>query len=113
MRRQLLEKTIYKLHAQVCQTLGNPKRIEIIDILRDKEMTAGELSQRMGIAKSNLSQHLSILKGKGIINGRREGVNIYYRISNPKVNRACRLMREVLFDRLNKDKRLAEQIKEM
>jgi ArsR family transcriptional regulator len=63
-------------------------------------MTASELIEKIGVSKANLSQHMSILKSKGVVLTRREGVNIYYRISNPKIIQACDLMREVLLEQL-------------
>ena len=53
------DKTVYILHSNICKALANPIRIEIIDILNDKELTFGEIREITGVLKSNLSQHLS------------------------------------------------------
>jgi ArsR family transcriptional regulator len=74
--------------------------LEVLSTLRDKEMNASELIDKTGLSKANLSQHMSILKSKGVVVSRREGVNIYYRISSPKIIQACDLMREVLLEQL-------------
>ena len=103
-------KEIYEMQAVVCQTLANAKRLEIIHTLCDKELTVGELAKNMGIRTANLSQHLSLMKSNGIVEARRDGVRIYYRISNPKVVRACALMKEVLAERLAGDLRLSRKI---
>jgi DNA-binding transcriptional ArsR family regulator len=89
---------IYELHADICKIFSNAKRLEIINALKDKEMSASELIERIGLSKANLSQHMSILRSKGVILTRREGVNIYYRIANSKIIQACHLMREVLLE---------------
>ena len=89
---------IYELHADLCKVFSNAVRLEIINTLRDKEMSARELIERIGLSKANLSQHMSVLKLKGVILTRREGVNIYYRIANPKIIQACQLIREVLLE---------------
>jgi ArsR family transcriptional regulator len=89
---------IFELHADVCKVFSNSKRLEILNTLRDKEMTASELIEAIGLSKANLSQHMSILKSKGVVVSRREGVNIYYRISDSKIIQACDLMREVLLE---------------
>ena len=91
---------IFELHADVCKVFSNTKRLEILNTLRDKEITASELIEKIGFSKANLSQHMSILKSKGVVLTRREGVNIYYRISNSKIIQACDLMREVLLEQL-------------
>jgi DNA-binding transcriptional ArsR family regulator len=51
------ERNLYKLHADICNTLGNPKQLEIIDTLRRRELTVTELAAALEISQSNLSQH--------------------------------------------------------
>ncbi|MBI5888352.1 MAG: winged helix-turn-helix transcriptional regulator [Deltaproteobacteria bacterium] len=104
-------KEIYAIHAGICQCLANPKRLEIINTLRDKEMAASSIAGIVGISKANMSQHLAMMRNKGILRSRRVGVNIYYAIENPKVIQACDIMREVLFDYLNKRQRLTKKMK--
>jgi len=106
-----MEKEIYELHASICQTLSNPKRLEILNTLREKEMPVKKLIVVTGFSKANLSQHLALLRQKKIVLARRDGVNIYYRISNPKVIKACDLMREVLYEQLSKDEKLVKKLR--
>jgi ArsR family transcriptional regulator len=96
------DKTIYGLHANICKALANPIRIEIIDVLGDKEMTFGEIQETTGVLKSNLSQHLSLMASNGILIQRKEGLNVYFKISSEKITVACRMMREVLIENLKK-----------
>jgi ArsR family transcriptional regulator len=93
-------KQIYELHAGICKTLANAKRIEIINLLRSGEKPVGWLLEKTGLSKANLSQHLSIMRQQGIVKARKAGLNVFYRISNPKIVRACDLMREVLFEQM-------------
>lgn len=102
------DKRIYKLHARICQALSSPKRLEVLNLLRDGERSVGELASEMSISVTNLSQHLAILREKGMVKTRRDGVNIYYRMANPKIIQACDLMREVLFEQLAESRELAE-----
>ena len=55
------DKTLYTLHSNIFKALANPIRIEIIDILNNKEMSFRELQEATGVLKSNLSQHLTVL----------------------------------------------------
>jgi ArsR family transcriptional regulator len=105
-----MDKKIYQLHALVCQTLANPKRLEILNTLGNREMAAGELAAAIGITKANLSQHLAVMRERGIVLARREGLNVYYRVANPKVIQACELMRQVLFEQLAESGELAAQL---
>lgn len=94
------EQQLYELHASICQTLANPKRLEIIAHLGDGEKTVTELMEAMQISQANLSQHLGLMRQRGIVIARRDGLNIYYRLSNPKMIQACDLMRQVLLENL-------------
>jgi len=89
---------LFVLHAQVCKTLAHPKRLEILTTLGNNELAAGDISRKTNIPKANVSQHLALMRNAGILETRRDGVNIYYRLSSPKVIRACELMREVLLE---------------
>ncbi|GBD95897.1 MAG TPA: ArsR family transcriptional regulator [Nitrospirae bacterium] len=102
-----MNKKIHEIHADICKTLGNAKRIEILNALDNRELSVSELVDILDISPSNISQHLAIMRQKGILTARREGVNIYYKISNPKVSKACALMREVLLEQLEDGRKIA------
>jgi len=98
MKAILTDKSIFEMQAEICKTLTNPKRIEILNVLKTDERTVTELVAALGASKANVSQHLAVMRHKGILTTRREGVNIFYRVANPKVIEACSLMKEVLFE---------------
>ena len=98
MKALLTDKAIFEMQAEICKTLTNPKRIEILNALKTEERTVTELVNILGASKANVSQHLAVMRHKGILTTRREGVNIFYRVANPKVIEACTLMKEVLFE---------------
>jgi ArsR family transcriptional regulator len=102
---------IIELHADICKVFSNAKRLEILNTLRDREMTASELIEKIGLSKANLSQHMSILRSKGVVLTRREGVNIYYQISSPKIIKACDLMREVLLEQLQEKGKMVASLR--
>ncbi len=102
------DKTLYELQSDVCKTLASPKRIEILSALKEGEKTVSELVEILGVPKANVSQHLAVMRHKGILKSRREGINIYYSVSNRKVIDACILMKEVLMDQMKEKGRLAE-----
>ena len=102
------ERRLYHLHARICHVLANPKRLEIIDRLRTDEKSVGELADMMQIGQANLSQHLAVMRQQGIVTPRREGASVYYGLSNPKIVKACDLMRQVLLEHLKAGANLAE-----
>jgi DNA-binding transcriptional ArsR family regulator len=103
-------KTLFELQSEVCKTLASAKRLEIINALKDGEKTVGELVDILGVPKANVSQHLAVMRHKGILKSRRDGVNIYYRIANPKVVQACVLMREVLTEQMKERSKLIDLV---
>jgi len=103
----MTDRQIYKLHASICHTLANPKRLEIIDKLRARELSVTALAEAMKISQANLSQHLAIMRQRGIVTTRREGLNVFYKLSNPKIIQACDLMRQVLLEHLEAAAELA------
>jgi ArsR family transcriptional regulator len=102
------DKTLYELQSEVCKTLASPKRIEILNALKDGEKTVSELVDILGVPKANVSQHLAVMRHKGILKSRREGINMYYSVSNLKVIEACILMKEVLVEQMKEKGKLAE-----
>ncbi|MFH1647511.1 MAG: metalloregulator ArsR/SmtB family transcription factor [Chloroflexota bacterium] len=98
-----MEDQIYYYHADMCKVFSHPKRLEVINILRDGEMTVTELSQKLGLTAGNLSQHLSMMKERRILLSRKEGNMVYYRIANPKLIRCFDMMREMLFEQIRQD----------
>jgi ArsR family transcriptional regulator len=103
-----MEDQIYAYHAEMCKVFSHPKRLELIDILRDKEMSAGELGERLGLASANLSQHLTMMRERHILISRREGNVVYYRIANPRLLEAFDLLREILFEHIRQDAALIQ-----
>lgn len=102
------DKTLFELQSEVCKTLASSKRIEIINALKDGEKSVGELVTILGVPKANVSQHLAVMRHKGILSSRREGTNIYYSVSNAKVIQACTLMKEVLMEQMQEKGKFAE-----
>ena len=106
-----MEHKLYELHAQMCQVFTSPKRLEILNLLRDKELSVGQLAKLVNIRQANLSQHLSILREKGIVKTRRAGVTIYYSLVNPKISKAFDIIREMLLERLAQTEKLCRDIR--
>jgi DNA-binding transcriptional ArsR family regulator len=104
------DKSLFEMQSDVCKTLGSPKRIEILNALKEGEKTVSELVEILGVPKANVSQHLAVIRHKGILKSRRDGINIYYSVSNRKVIDACILMKEVLMDQMKEKGRLAEMV---
>jgi len=104
------DKTIYLLHANICKALANPIRIEIIEIIGEKEVPFTDIQAETGVLKSNLSQHLSLMVSNGLLIQRKEGLKTFYKLSSEKIAIACRMMREILVDNLKKQHEIINQL---
>ncbi len=103
---------IYRMHAQICKALADPKRLLILNELREGEKTVGEMASALELPQATVSQHLAILRQRSLVYSRRHGVNVFYTIANNKVIRAFDLLREVMAEQLEKEQELHEAYKE-
>lgn len=87
---------IHRLHATVCKALSDPKRLLIIDALRDGERSVGEICDRLRLSQTNVSQHLAMLRDKGLVATRRDAQWVFYSLTSPKITEAMDLLREVM-----------------
>jgi ArsR family transcriptional regulator, virulence genes transcriptional regulator len=101
---------LYALKAELCKTFADAKRLIIIDELRGGEMTVGELARELELPQAVVSRNLAILRDKGVVQFRKEGTSVYYTLSDPKIGDACEMVHEILLDRMEKNKELAERI---
>ncbi|HEV2139377.1 MAG TPA: metalloregulator ArsR/SmtB family transcription factor [Nitrososphaerales archaeon] len=96
------EDELYQLQAEFCKGMAHPKRIRLLTTLKTGEKTVTELTKLTGIRQANLSQHLALLRQFGSLRSRREGSNIYYSISDPRIVEACELVRSCIAEKLRK-----------
>lgn len=89
---------LFELHAELCKTLSDPKRLKILYALGNNEKSVSELAKLTGMRQANLSQHLAILRQKGVVSNRKSGTTVFYKITFPKMVKACNLIREVLLE---------------
>jgi ArsR family transcriptional regulator len=81
--------------AELFKVMSSSKRLEIMNIIKDKEVTVNEISKSLGLRKSNTSQHLAYLRYVGIVGARRSGKNIFYKLVDPKIMDSCKILNEV------------------
>ena len=81
----MAEEIVTKLTADFFKTLSHPVRVNILRLLRDGERCVCELIEDMDIEQSNLSQHLGVLKKQGLLDSRKDGQKVMYRVVYPSV----------------------------
>jgi DNA-binding transcriptional ArsR family regulator len=93
---QVLVRIDYQHDRCICQVLADPKRLRLIDALRDGERSVGQLAETLGATYPNISQHLNVMRDAGLVISRRDGTTIYYRLAYPQILQACDIVRDVL-----------------
>ncbi|MGD9521773.1 ArsR/SmtB family transcription factor [Tepidiphilus succinatimandens] len=90
-----MEKIPSEIMAQVAgyfQVLSEPTRLHILNLLQEGERSVGEIAQRCGYTAANISRHLSLMTKHGLLERRRQGTTVYYRIADPSVYALCELV---------------------
>ena len=101
---------LYKLKAELCKTFSDPKRLIIINELRSGEKAVGDLAEALDISQAVVSRQLALLRERGVVQPRREGTNVYYSLTDPKIGEACDLVHEVLLHQIEKSRELTERL---
>lgn len=109
-RPNQIEKDLYRRHADFCKVISHPTRLQIIDLLHDGEKSVTELATKIEVAVGNLSQHLNLMKQRRVLESRKEGNSVIYRLANPKMIKACCLIREILCEQIQQDTDLLKRM---
>jgi ArsR family transcriptional regulator, virulence genes transcriptional regulator len=100
---------IFNLQAELCHSLSQPARLQILHFLFEGPKNVGDIARLTGLGQSTVSRHLAILKQNGVVLSQRQGREILYSIANPKIIKVCNLMREVLSEQIaERSKRVSD-----
>ncbi|OGY59201.1 MAG: hypothetical protein A3H06_01135 [Candidatus Colwellbacteria bacterium RIFCSPLOWO2_12_FULL_44_13] len=88
-------KTTYARNADIYKLLANSKRLEILNLLRNSELPVSDIVRTVKTPKANVSQHLALLRHARLVKMRREGTNVYYKISDPRIVDPCRILHDI------------------
>jgi DNA-binding transcriptional ArsR family regulator len=90
----------FRLHAEVCKVLTDPKRLMILDALRHGDRSVGSLADAIGVTLPNASQHLAVMRAAGLVIGSRAGTTVTYRLAEPSIVEACDVIHRIVERRL-------------
>ena len=101
---------IFELHAQFCRVIANPKRLMILALLHHREMSVGELAESIGVPLATISQHLALLRNRNMVESRKEGQTVFYRVADDRLMEACTIIRSVLLDAMKRRGEIAQHL---
>ncbi len=108
-----LELQLYRLQAELCQVLADPTRLEILSLLGTGSRVVKELVEATGQRQAKISQHLAVLRQRGIVQTERAGTEIRYCLVDPRILDACQITRAVLLQQLTQQGTLATHLREV
>jgi len=94
---------VFKLHSKLLKALSHSKRLEIIHLLRDQELSVSQIQTMLDLPQANLSQHLMVLRQAQVVQSRKDGKEVYYKLAHKNFIKASDLLREILIDRYKHD----------
>lgn len=103
----------YEEFSRVFQALANPKRLHVLRCLSEREKSVTELlacKAFEGVPQSTVSQHLATLRQQGLVKARKDGTNVFYRLSNPRVADLLRLMGNIVGQRASEIEIVAQTL---
>ena len=110
--RSTQQSEVFSRHAEMCKVFSSPIRLQILNILREHEMSVSNLAARLGVAIGNLSQHLNMMKQRRVLVSRKDGNNVYYRLANPKMLNAFDMIREILLEQMQRESVLVRHMEQ-
>lgn len=98
MTNASLSAEVTQLHADVCSALSDPSRILILYALAEQSATVNELAHDVGVLQPAATRHLKVLRERGLVQAKRQGMSVTYRLTDHRLIEALDLLRDVLRD---------------
>lgn len=108
-----LEQTSNAIHlvkAELFRTLGHPIRVRILELLRDGERSVGDLQAALNLDSGGASQHLTVLRRQGLLEGRKEGTSVFYSVKDARTFQLLETARQILSARFEETQALLKDL---
>jgi rhodanese-related sulfurtransferase len=112
MEKRIFKDKVYSLLAKMIHAMANPRRLEIIDLLGQGEKTVDQVARETHMAVANASQHLQVLKAATLVEMRRQGNFIHYRLAHEDIFKSWQTMRELGMERIAEMERIIKDFRE-
>lgn len=105
-----LERRLYQLQAELCHVLADPTRLELLALLSEGPKPVKQLTEATGQRQAKISQHLTVMRQRGILRVERNGTEMHYSVADPRILEACHITRAVLLQQLAAQGELAAHV---
>jgi DNA-binding transcriptional ArsR family regulator len=101
---------VFRIKSDFLKSLAHPSRLAILEYLKAREASVGQMVKDLGVEQSGLSKHLAILRQAGILSSRQEKVNVYYSIKDKDIFLVLRPIAEILKKKFSESERILESL---
>ncbi|MDP3982028.1 MAG: metalloregulator ArsR/SmtB family transcription factor [bacterium] len=88
-------KSVYEKNAQIYRMMAHPLRLEILNLLKGREVCVDDMAKVLEKRKANISQHLALLRYSRVVSVRKEGQHVFYSLADPAIVEPCRIFRDL------------------
>lgn len=107
---KLMGDALRQFKSEIFQALAHPTRIAMVEALRDGELSAGQLIEKLGIEQANASQHLAILRAKHVLVNRKAGNQVFYSIRDSSLIKVLDILRRYFYSQLSSTVSMLEEV---
>lgn len=97
---------LYEKQASIAKAIGHPVRVAVIDYLQDGEQCVCDIAGKVGSERTNLSKHLSVMVAAGVLQSRKDGLKVMYKIKTPCIVRFLDCLKECLREQAKESQQL-------
>ena len=101
---------VHEVKATLFRVLGHPARVRILELLRDGERSVGTLQAELGLDSGSTSQHLAALRRIGLVESRREGTSVFYRVEDAHVFELLEAGRTIIARQLTEQQSILREL---
>ena len=102
---------LHRFKAEIFQALAHPTRIAIVELLRNGEMSAGQLIEQLELEQANASQHFNVLRSKQIVVNRKEGNQVFYSLRDPVLIEVLDILKRYFYSQLSHTMSILKEIR--
>ena len=102
---------IFEKQAEIAKAMAHPVRVGVLEFVKDGEQCVCDIAEAVGTERSNLSKHLSVMVGAGVLASRKEGLKVFYRVKTPCVMKFLDCLKACLAEQVVEQQKLLKAIK--
>lgn len=111
MEKRTYKNKVYQELAKVTKALSNPHRLEILELLAQGDFSVAKIAAETDISGANASQHLQVLKQVQLVDTKREGNYVFYKLADPRVYKAWKALRDLGIERMAEIERVIHRFR--